>query len=52
METTTNNSTRQDWMLTLVFGIITIALLIYASEWFWLSLPFLLTYMVKALRAM
>lgn len=52
MDTTTNNSTRQDWMLFALFAVITIALLVYADEWFWLTLPFVLTFLVKALRAM
>lgn len=40
-----------DWMLFGVSTIICILLLIYASEWFWLALPFVLTYLVKAVRA-
>lgn len=54
MDTTSNNndSTRMDWILFLVFLIITIGLLIYADEWFWVTLPFVLTYFAKALRAM
>ncbi|MBK7872055.1 MAG: hypothetical protein IPJ74_15955 [Saprospiraceae bacterium] len=51
METTTNKSTTMDWMLFGVSTIICILLLIYASEWFWLALPFVLTYLVKAVRA-
>lgn len=37
------------WILTLVFLVLTVALLIFKSEWFWVPLPFLLTYLVKAL---
>ncbi len=53
METTTNNkSTALDWILFLVSAVLCILLLIYADEWFWIPLPFALTYLVKALRAM
>ena len=52
MDTTQNDSTRLDWILFLVFFVVTVLLLLYADEWFWLGLPFMLTYFAKALRAM
>jgi len=50
--TTEDNSTRMDWVWFLVSTIAMILLLIFANEWFWLALPFSLTYLVKALRVM
>lgn len=39
-----------DWILFLVSTVAIIALLMKASEWFWVALPFVLTYLVRALR--
>ncbi len=41
-----------DWLIFFVSLIVTILLLMYADEWFWLGLPFVLTYFAKALNAM
>jgi len=38
------------WMLFLISTLIMIAMLIWMNEWFWLALPFSLTYLVKALN--
>jgi len=38
-----------DWIIFLVSTAIVIFLLIFANEWFWLALPFSLTYLAKAL---
>ncbi len=52
METTTENkSTRTDWILFAISTMVCLALLMYANEWFWVALPFVLTYFVRALRA-
>ncbi len=45
-------STRTDWILFFVSLVAFIALLMYADEWFWIAMPFMLTYLVKALNAM
>ena len=50
--TNENDSNRMDWMLFLVSTVIMILMLIFINEWFWLALPFSLTYLVKALRVM
>jgi hypothetical protein len=50
--TTEQESTAMDWIFFLVSTVIMIAMLIWANEWFWLALPFSLTYLVKALRSM
>lgn len=41
-----------DWILTFVSTAVVIALLIFIPEWFWVALPFALTYLVRALDAM
>ncbi|MEM6964786.1 MAG: hypothetical protein AAF573_08485 [Bacteroidota bacterium] len=46
------SSTTKDWILFVISTIIMIAMLIWVNEWFWLALPFSLTYLVKALRMM
>lgn len=52
MEVTTDNkSTRTDWILFAISTVVCIALLVYADEWFWVALPFVLTFFVRALRA-
>ena len=51
-EVTTNKSTALDWIIFLVSLVVMIAMLIYVDEWFWLALPFVLTYFVKAIRMM
>ena len=45
-------STGRYWMLFLVSLVITIGLLIYMPAWFWVTLPFVLTYLVKAFDMM
>ena len=43
-----NNSKGLNWILTLVSVLGTVALLMFAPEWSWVALPFVLTFMVKA----
>ena len=52
METTSKSSKSMDWILFLLSLIVTILLLIFVTEWFWVSLPFLINYLVKALDSM
>ncbi len=53
MEAQANNKSRSlDWLLFLASTAIVILLLIFADEWFWVALPFSLTYFVKAVNAM
>ncbi|MBK8491942.1 MAG: hypothetical protein IPL49_13890 [Saprospirales bacterium] len=47
---TAKKSTMMDWILFLISTVVIIGLLMYASEWFWLALPFVLTYFVRAVR--
>ncbi len=45
-----NNSTTKDWLLFLISLVAMIILFAVADEWFWLALPFVLTFFVRALR--
>ncbi len=46
----TKKSTGLDWILFFVSLAAMILLLMYVDEWFWLALPFVLTFFVKAIR--
>jgi hypothetical protein len=46
----TKKSTGLDWIIFFVSLVAIVLLLMYADEWFWLALPFVLTYFVKAIR--
>jgi hypothetical protein len=50
--TTAKESARKYWMYTMVSLFACILLLIFIPEFFWVSLPFLLTFGVKAYGAM
>ena len=52
MTTQRNPSTRKDWMIFAVTLVITIAFLIFNPTWFWITLPFVLTYFVKGIGYM
>ncbi len=43
-------STGKYWLLFLITTAILIFMMIYVNEWFWVALPFSLTFLVKALR--
>lgn len=45
-------STLQDWIFFLISLAAMIALLTFKPEFFWLALPFVGTFLAKALRAM
>ncbi len=49
---TTNNSTTKDWIYFFISLAAMIGLFVVADEWFWLALPFVLTFFVKAIRMM
>jgi len=53
MTTESQNSSRTtDWILFFVSLVVCILMLIFLNEWFWVALPFVLTYLVKALDVM
>ncbi|MCB9340569.1 MAG: hypothetical protein H6577_20790 [Lewinellaceae bacterium] len=41
-----------NWILFVVFTVIVVAMLFLTPQWFWLLLPFPLTFLVKALDVM
>lgn len=45
-------STIKDWILFLISAVVCVSLLVVAPEWFWVPLPFVLTFLVRAMRAM
>jgi hypothetical protein len=51
-----NNSPKESrplyWIITLVSAVACALLIAFCPEWFWLTLPFLLTYFVKAVGMM
>lgn len=48
----TKKSKAKYWVLTLLSLIGTVGLLVFATSWFWVGLPFLFTYLVLALDVM
>ena len=48
-EVAQKKSTTKYWGLFLISTLIMIAMLIWMNEWFWLAMPFSLTYLVKAM---
>jgi 4-hydroxybenzoate polyprenyltransferase len=46
------SSSKKDWLLFLISTAVMIAMLIWLNEWFWLAMPFSLTFLVKALKVM
>ena len=49
---TDKKSNPMDWVFFIVWTIIFFAMLIWVPQWFWVVLPFPLTYLVKAMNAM
>lgn len=43
---------RTDWLIFFVSFIAFVLMLLFADEWFWITLPIMLTYLVKALKVM
>lgn len=39
-----------DWVIFLVSLVIMILMLMFMNEWFWVALPFVLTYLARALK--
>lgn len=48
----TAESVKMYWVYTLVSLVATLAFLYFKPEWFWVALPFVTTYFVKAMRWM
>ena len=50
--TTTTTSTGKYWLYFLISFIIFMLMLIFMNQWFWVAMPFMLTYLVMALDYM
>jgi hypothetical protein len=50
--TETASSNKLNWLLTIISLAATIGLLVVSPEWFWVGLPFVTTYFVKAMNWM
>lgn len=48
----TQDKTRTYWLYTFVSLAVMIAMMIFVPAWFWVALPFFLTYLVLAFGAM
>lgn len=49
-QTEEKKSVGLDWILFLVSTVVMLYMLFISSPWFWVALPFSLTYLVKGLR--
>lgn len=45
-------SVKMYWLYTIISLVVTLGFLVVKPEWFWVPLPFLCTYFVKAMRWM
>lgn len=52
MSEATTSSRKKYWVLTAISTAVTLLLLIFANQWFWVGLPFMLTYLVQAMDKM
>ncbi len=52
MMETSKKSRTLDWVLFFISTVVFVAMLIYTPQWFWLALPFVLTYLTRALDMM
>ncbi len=52
MTTQGKKSKRADWLIFGITLVITVGFLIFNPTWFWLFLPFVLTYFVKGIDYM
>ena len=50
--TTTNESRRKYWLFFLISFVIFALMLMFMNQWFWIAMPFMLTYLVLALGYM
>jgi len=52
MATSTAADRRKYWMYFLIFFVIFMLMLIFMNQWFWVAMPFMLTFLVMALGYM
>ncbi|MBI5915709.1 MAG: hypothetical protein HY842_10050 [Bacteroidetes bacterium] len=49
---TEKSSTGRTWILFIVSTIVLLLMIVWVPQWFWLALPFSLTFLVQAMRVM
>jgi hypothetical protein len=49
---TEKTSTTTSWLLFIVSTIVLLVMLIWVPQWFWLAIPFPVTFLVQAMRLM
>ncbi len=49
---TEKTSTSTTWLLFIASTVVTLLLLVWVPQWFWVALPFPLTFLVQAMRLM
>lgn len=49
---TEKTSNSKIWLLFVVSLVVTLVMLVMVPQWFWLALPFPLTFLVQAMRLM
>ncbi len=47
-----SSNTTLSWLLFIVSTVIMLVMLVLVPQWFWVALPFSLTYLVQAMRLM
>lgn len=51
-ESSSTTDNKKYWIYFGISFLATVGLLAFASEWFWVGLPFMLTYLVQAMNKM
>lgn len=46
------SASRMDWIIFLISFAVCVFLLLTSPQWFWVPLPFVITYLVKGLNMM
>ncbi|MEL6667525.1 MAG: hypothetical protein AAFY36_07085 [Bacteroidota bacterium] len=49
-EPTYEGGTRKYWIYFFISTVVFFFMLVYVNEWFWAAMPFMLTYLVYALK--
>ncbi|MEY3052737.1 MAG: hypothetical protein RLY31_2522 [Bacteroidota bacterium] len=47
-----SSNTTLSWLLFIISTVIMLLMLVWVPQWFWVALPFSLTYLVQAMRLM
>lgn len=52
MATSSSDDRKKYWLYFLIFLVIFILMLMFMNQWFWVAMPFMLTFLVMALGYM